>query len=208
MPRILSLRERQQGVDMQLILSLRERQRETHCHMPLILKLRERRPGPDTPQIPNAGKTAANKRYAKYRHAILQRLKTYSTVVRRSAARLLHHARHRLRENAKNKAYRQTNGRSILSAKRGRYVLMEPKMDVKRRYVQNLQHSIHAKAEKLLQAFRSSCNTLNEKVKTSKLHVTRAVVNISSRKLLNRVLKVRKHIVWENCCFVYDQSMY
>ena len=73
-------------------------------------------------------------------------------------------------------------------------------MDVKGKYVHNLRHSIHAKAElkeKLLQAFRSSCNMLNEKVKASKLHVTRAVVNISSRKLLNRVLKVRKQSVGE-----------
>ena len=73
-------------------------------------------------------------------------------------------------------------------------------MDVKGKYVHNLRHSIHAKAElkeKLLQAFRSSCNMLNEKVKASKLHVTHAVVNISSRKLLNRVLKVRKQSVGE-----------
>ena len=119
---------------------------------------------------PQSGNTAANKQYAKYQRAILQRLKTYPSIVRRRAARLLHHARHWLKENAKNKAYRQTNRQSILSARRGRYVLMEPKMDVKGRYVQNLQHSIHAKAElkeKLLQAFRSSCNMLNEKVKAS-----------------------------------------
>ena len=64
-------------------------------------------------------------------------------------------------------------------------------MDVKGMYVQNLQRSIHAKAElkeKLLQAFRSSCKMLDDQVKSFKLHVTRAVVNISSRKLLNRVL--------------------
>ena len=148
---------------------------------------------------PERKKAAASKQYAKYRSVILHRLRTqYSSVVRRRAARLLHHARHRFRENAKNKAYRQTNKQNILSARRGRYVLMEPKMDVKGMYVQNLQHSIHAKSklkEKLLQAFRSSCNMLDDKVKASKLHVTRGVVNISARKLLNRVLKVRKQSV-------------
>ena len=67
-------------------------------------------------------------------------------------------------------------------------------------YVQNLQHSIHAKAklnEKLLQAFRSSCNMLDDKLKSSKLHVTRAIANISSGKLLNWLLKVRKQSVGE-----------
>ena len=36
---------------------------------------------------------------------------------------------------------------------------------------------------------------LNDKLKTSKLHITRVVVNISSRKILNHVLKVRKQSV-------------
>ena len=63
-------------------------------------------------------------------------------------------------------------------------------MDVKGKYVENLQQCVCSKPnlkEKLLQAFRSSSNTLDEKLKVSKLHVTRAVVNISSRKLLSRV---------------------
>ena len=142
-------------------------------------------------------KRAAASKHAKYRSIIIQR-QYYSCVAHRRAARLLQHARCRLRDNAKNKAYRQTNKQSILLARRGRYVLMEPKMDVKGKYVVNLQQCIRPKAdikEKLLQAFKSSCNTLSDKVKGSKLHVTRAVVNISSRKLLNRVLKVRKQSV-------------
>ena len=150
---------------------------------------------------PERKKAAASKQYAKYRSVILHRLRTqYSSVVRRRAARLLQHARHRFKDNGKNKVYRQTNKQSILSARRGRYVLMEPKMDVKGMYVQNLQRSIYAKAElkeKLLQAFRSSCKMLDDKVKSFKLHVTHAVVNISSRKLLNGVLKVRKQSVGE-----------
>ena len=58
---------------------------------------------------PEPKKVAASKRYTKYRSVILERLRTqyYSSIMRRRAARLLQHARHRLRENAKNKAYRQ-----------------------------------------------------------------------------------------------------
>ena len=151
---------------------------------------------------PGPKKKAASKHYAKYRSAILQRLRIqyYSSIVHRRAARLLQHARNRCRENAKNKTYRQKNMRNILLTRRGRYVLTEPKMDVKGKYVENLQQCIHSNVklrEKLLQAFRSSFNMLDEKVKASKLHVTRAIVNISSRKLLNRVLKVRKQSVGE-----------
>ena len=151
---------------------------------------------------PGPKKTAASKHYGKYRSAILQRLRIqyYSSIVHRRAARLLQHARNRCRENAKNKAYRQRNMRNILLTRRGRYVLTGPKMDMKGKYVENLQQCIRSKVklkEKLLQAFRSSFNMLDEKVQASKLHITHAVVNISSRKLLNRVLKVRKQSVGE-----------
>ena len=149
---------------------------------------------------PEPKKTAASKRYAKYRSVISKRLRTryYSSIVHKRAARLLQHARNRFRENAKNKAYRQRNMQSILLARRSRYVLFEPKMDVKQMYVESLQRCIHSKADlkkKLLHAFKSSCNVLGNKVKASKLHLSRAVSSISSRKLLNRVLKVRKQSV-------------
>ena len=100
--------------------------------------------------------------------------------MRKRVARLLQHARHRLKENAKNKAYRQRNMQSILLARRGRYVLMEPKNDVKEKYVQNLKQCIHSKADlkaKLLNNFK--CNMLDNKVKASKLHLTRAVLHES-----------------------------
>ena len=117
--------------------------------------------------------------------------------MRRRAARLLQHARHRCRENAKSKAYHQRNMLSILLARRGRYVLNEPKIDVTQKYVENFKQCIRSKAdvkEMLLDAFTSCCNMLDENIKASKLHKTRAVVNISSRKLLNRALKVRKQL--------------
>ena len=138
---------------------------------------------------PKPKKTAASKRYAKYRSVISKRY--YLSIEHKRAARLvLQRARNRLRENAKNKAYRQRNMQSILLAKRSRYVLFEPKMDVKQMYVENLQQCIHTKADlkkKLLRAFKSSCNMLCNKVKASKLHLPRAVLSISSRKLLNQV---------------------
>lgn len=116
---------------------------------------------------PGPKKTAASKHYAKYRSAILQRLRIqyYSSIVHRRAARLLQHARNRCRENAKSKAYRQRNMRNILLMRRGRYVLTEPKMDMKGKYVENLQQCIRSKVklrEKLLQAFRSSFNMLDD----------------------------------------------
>ena len=145
---------------------------------------------------PEPKKTAASKWYAKYRSAISKRY--YSSIVHKRAARLLQHARNRFKENAKNKAYRQRNMQSILLARRSRYVLLEPKMVVKQMYAESLQQCIHSKAdlkEKLLHAFKSSCNMLGNKVKASKLHLSRAVLSISSRKLLNQVFKVRKQSV-------------
>jgi hypothetical protein len=101
------------------------------------------------------------------------------SIVHKRAARLLQHARNRFKENAKNKAYRQRNMQSILLAKRSQY---EPKMDVKQMYVENLQQCIHTKADlkkKLLRAFKGSCNMLCNKVKASKLHLSRAVLSES-----------------------------
>ena len=107
----------------------------------------------------------------------------------------------RSRENAKNKLYRNQNKERIViakTAKRARYVLTEPKTDVKEKYVQNMKKRIHSKPtlkRKLLHAFRSSRKPLADKIKPSKL--CNAVSNIAARKLLNKVLKVRKQSVGE-----------
>ena len=103
---------------------------------------------------------------------------------------------HRSRENAKNKLYRNQN-KEIISiaktAKRARYVLTEPKTDVKEKYVQNMKKKIHSKLtlkRKLLHAFRSSRKPLARKL-------CNAVSNTAARKLLNKLLKVRKQSVGE-----------
>ena len=125
----------------------------------------------------------------------------YASIKRRRAARLLRHAVNRSRDNAKNKLYRNQNKKRIViekTAKRARYVLTEPKTDVKEKYVQNMKTKIHSKPtlkRKLLHAFRSSRKPLADKIKPSKL--CNAVSNIAARKLLNKVLKVRKQSVGE-----------
>lgn len=68
-------------------------------------------------------------------------------------------------------------------------------MDVKGRYIKNLNKHICSKKKRLMCAFKSSDNALAAKVKVSKLD--RAITNISSQKLLNRVLKVQKQSVGE-----------
>ena len=88
--------------------------------------------------------------YSKHCSAVLQKRcrHYYASIKRRRAARLLHHAVHRSRENAKNKLYRNQNKEIILiakTAKRARYVLTEPKLDVKEKYVQNMKKKIHSK---------------------------------------------------------------
>ena len=104
----------------------------------------------------------------------------------------------RCRDNAKNKLYRNQNKKRIgieKTAKRARYVLTEPKTDVKEKYVQNMKTKIHSKPtlkRKLLHAFRSSRKPLADKIKPSKLSNA-----IAARKLLNKVLKVRKQSVGE-----------
>ena len=85
------------------------------------------------------------------------------------------------------------------TAERARYVLTEPRTDVKEKYVQNMKTKIHHSKptlkRKLLHAFRSSRKPLADKIKPSKL--CNAVSNIAARKLLNKVLKVRKQSVGE-----------
>ena len=105
----------------------------------------------------------------------------------------------RSRDNAKNKLYRNQNKERIViekTAKRARYVLTEPKTDVKENYVQNIKTKIHSKPTlklKLLHAFGSSRKPLADKIEPSKL--CNVVSNIEARKLLNKVLKVRKQSV-------------
>ena len=111
---------------------------------------------------------------------------------------MLHHPLHRSRENAKNKLYRKKNKQSISIAKKARYALNEPKMDAREVYVKNMKKTITSKPtlkRELLRAFRSCCNPLAEKIKPSKL--ANAVLNISTRKLLNWVLTARKQSVGE-----------
>ena len=100
------------------------------------------------------------------------------------------------RENAK--LYRKKNKQRISTAKKARYVLTEPKIDVKEKYVKNMKRNISSKPtlkRKLLHAFRSSRKPVADKVKPSKL--CNAVCNIAARKLLNKVLKARKQSVGE-----------
>ena len=152
---------------------------------------------------PEAKKKLHRQWYSKHSSAVLQKQSChyYASIKRRRAARLLRHAVNRSRDNAKNKLYRNQNKKRIViekTAKRARYVLTEPKTDVKEKYVQNMKTKIHSKPtlkRKLLHAFRSSRKPLADKIKPSKL--CNAVSNIAARKLLNKVLKVRKQSVGE-----------
>ena len=116
----------------------------------------------------------------------------------RRAARLLHHALHRVRENLKNKVYHMQNKQKLLPERRARYALTEPKLDTKQLYVKLIKQKIAEKPSlrhKLLNAFKSARKPLAEKIKISKLAY--AVSSIASRRLLQRVLKVRKQTVGE-----------
>ena len=149
---------------------------------------------------PDPKKRAVMKGYRKHRFAVLQKRRSqyYTAITARRKARLLHHALQRSRENVKNKLYRKKNKQRISIAKKARYVLTEPKIDVKEKYVKNMKRNISSKPtlkRKLLHAFRSSRKPLADKVKPSKL--CNAVSNIEARKLLNKVLKVRKQSVGE-----------
>ena len=82
--------------------------------------------------------------YSKHFSAVLQKQSHhyYASIKRRRAARLLRHAVNRSTDNAKNKLYRNQNKKRIViekTAKRARYVLTEPKTDVKEKYVQNMK---------------------------------------------------------------------
>ena len=88
------------------------------------------------------------------------------------------------------------------TAKRARYVITEPKLDVQERYVKNMKNKIGSKPtlkQKLVRAFRSSLKPLADKIKPSKL--SNVVSNIAARKLLHRVPKARKQSVGKllNC---------
>ena len=88
--------------------------------------------------------------YSKHCSAVFQKRcrHYYSSVKKPLASRLLRHAVNRSRDNIKNKLYRNQNKERILIAKtrkRSRYVLTEPKIDVKEKYVQNLKKKIHSK---------------------------------------------------------------
>ena len=149
---------------------------------------------------PEAKKLMVKTRYNANRSGVLLRRRSqyYASRMCRRAARLLHHALHRSRENAKNKLYRKKNKQSISIAKKARCALNQPKMDTREVYVKNMKKKITSKPtlkRELLRAFRSCCNPLAEKIKPIKL--TNAVLNISTRKLLNRVLKARKQSVGE-----------
>ena len=152
---------------------------------------------------PEAKKKLYRQWYSKHCSAVLQKQSRlyYASIKIRRAARLLRHAVNRSRDNAKNKVYRNQNKKRIViekTAKRARYVLTEPKTDVKEKYIQNMKTKIHSKPtlkRKLLHAFRSSRKPLADKINPSKL--CNAVSNIAARKLLNKVLKVRKQSVGE-----------
>ena len=149
---------------------------------------------------PEVKKLMVKTRYNANRSGVLPRRQSqyYASRMCIRAARLLHHALHHSRENAKNKLYHKKNKQSISIAKKARYALNEPKMDTREMYVKNMKKKITSKPtlkRELLRAFRSCCNPLAEKIKPIKL--TNAVLNISTRKLLNRVLKARNQSVGE-----------
>ena len=136
--------------------------------------------------------------YSKYCSAVLQKRKHdyNASITCKRAARLLHHAVHRCRENAKNKLYH--NEKKIRAsianktAKRARYVITEPNLDVQERYVQNMKKKISSKPtlkQMLFRAFKRNRKPSN------------VVSNIAARKLLHRVLKARKQSVGKllNC---------
>ena len=91
---------------------------------------------------PDPKKRAVKKGYRKHRFNVLQKRQYYTAITARRKARLLHHALHRSRENVKNKLYRKKNKQRISIAKKARYVLTEPKIDVKEKYIKNMKRNI------------------------------------------------------------------
>ena len=149
---------------------------------------------------PEPKKKAMKCWYATQRFAVLhrQRSKYYASTMCRRAAGLVKHALQRSRENAKNKVYSTKSKQTIPIAKKARYSLNEPKSDTKEVYVKIMKQKIALKPtlkRKLLCAFRDCRNPLAAKIKPIKL--TNAVLNISTRKLLYRVLKAQKQSVGE-----------
>ena len=145
-------------------------------------------------------KRTSRMRYLRHRSAILhgRRKQYYASVLCKRAARLRRHALHRSQDNRKSKAYWEKNVEKISTARKALYFLTEPKTDKKELYVQNLKKSITSQSalrKKLLRAFKGSRQPLAEKIKESKL--TKAVLNIASRKLLHNVLKLRKQSAGE-----------
>ena len=96
---------------------------------------------------PEVKKLMVKTRYNANRSGVLLRRRSqyYASRMCRRAARLLHHALHRSRENAKNKLYRKKNEQSISIAKKARYALNEPKMDTREVYVKNIEEKDHIK---------------------------------------------------------------
>ena len=141
-------------------------------------------------------KLGMKKWYRKHRTIVLQHRHShyYQSIMHRRAARLLHHALHRVRENLKKQSVPMQN-KKLSSERRARYALTEPKLDTKQMYVKLIKQRIASLRRKLLNAFKSARRPLAEKIKTSKL--TYAVSSIASRRLLQRVLKVRKQSVGE-----------
>ena len=88
---------------------------------------------------PGAKNKFQRKWYSKHCSAILQKRRHnyYACIMARRAKRLLHHAVHRCRENAKNKLYcSKKKLRATIAnktAKRARYVITEPKLDKQER---------------------------------------------------------------------------
>ena len=70
-----------------------------------------------------ASNPEAKKLMVKTRYNARRRSQYYASRMWRRAARLLQHALHRSRENAKNKLYRKKNKQSILIARKACYAL-------------------------------------------------------------------------------------
>ena len=122
-------------------------------------------------------------RYMRHRSAILLgRRRYYYASVRR-------HALNRSQDNEKSKASWENNLEKISMARKARYFLTEPKTDKKELYARNSISSKPVLSKKLLRAFKGSRQPLAAKINESKL--TKAVLNIASRKLLHSALKLR-----------------
>ena len=168
--------------------------KKNYASNPVLVKLAAKKSYASNPVLKKLGMKIW---YRRHRSIVLQQKhnRYYQSLVHRRAARLLHYALHRVRENLKNKVYRMQNKQKLLPERRARYALTEPKLDRKQMYVKNIKQRKPTLRRKLLKAFKSARKPLAEKIKASKL--TYAVVSIASRRLLQRVLKVRKQSVGE-----------